>query len=131
MADIMRLSTMSKDHSFMLLCLLLAFIKQSCSETQMSAGNSSSSYPQRRYSARSVDCQNVSEIVFLSYFPCVRSNSDFVALNKLDECDLLAEAAAHLAVDRINQDPTILPNITLKLYPMYIPSGNTFITVSS
>ena len=121
---------MSKYHCFTLLCLLLTFINQSC-EARRSTGYSGSSYPPTRYNAGNVDCQNVSEIVFLSYFPCLRNNSKFVALDKLDECDLLAEAAAHLAVDRINQDPTILPNITLKLYPMYIPSDNTSITVSS
>ena len=89
-----------------------------------------SSYHQRHYGAETVDCQNVSEIVFVSFFPCLR-NDKFTASEKLSECDLLAEAAAHLAVERVNQDPDILPNITLKLYPIYTPNSKESLTVSS
>ena len=78
---------------------------------------------QRRYGAASVVCQNVHEIVFVGFFPCRRNGrseySDFNASDKMDDCDLLAEAAAYLAVERVNEDPTILPNITLKLRPVY------------
>lgn len=89
-------------------------------------------YSQRHYNAHSINCQNVSEIVFLSYFPCLRQNgSDFDASKSIRECDLLAEAAAYLAVERVNEDPNILPNITLKLYPIYVPNnGSESLTVS-
>lgn len=75
----------------------------------------------RRYDADTVNCQNVSEITFLGYFPCLRPDSSFNASESIKECDLLAEAAAHLAVERVNGDPNILSNITLKLYPIYVP----------
>lgn len=79
--------------------------------------------PLTRYGADFVDCQGISEIVFLSFFPCLRQNhSGFNASENISECDLLAEAAAHLAVERVNRDPNILPNITLRLYPIYVPS---------
>ena len=90
------------------------------------------SYPQRRYKAEVVDCQNVSEVVFLSFFPCLQgrdTSSRLTASEKLSECDLLAEAAAHLAVERVNQDPDILPNITLKLHPIFIPKSEELVTV--
>ena len=73
---------------------------------------------QLRYNALSIDCQNVTEIVFVGFFPCLRGSS-FEAPKNISECDLLAEAAAHLAVERVNQDPTVLPNITLSLHPIY------------
>ena len=90
------------------------------------------SQPSRRYDADLVDCQNISEIVFLGFFPCLRRNgSGFEASNlNINECDLLAEAAAHLAVERVNQDPDVLPNITLRLYPIYVPSKRASQAVS-
>ena len=84
---------------------------------------------QRRYRADSVDCPSVTEIVLIGFFPCVRNDSNFTALEKLSECDILAEAAAHLAVDRVNQDPTILPNITLRLHPVYTPTNQVFMII--
>ena len=88
-------------------------------------------YSPRHYNADAINCQNVSEIVFLGFFPCLRENgSDFDALKSISECDLLAEAAARLAVERVNGDPDILPNITLKLHPIYVPNGGNFLTVS-
>ena len=87
--------------------------------------------PLRRYDADLVDCQEISEIVFLSFFPCLRQNgSGFEASKNISECDLLAEAAAHLAVERVNQNPDILPNITLRLYPIYVPSKRASQAVS-
>ena len=76
----------------------------------------------RRYDADLVDCQNVSEITFLGLFPCLRNTSSFEASDNISECDLLVEAAARLAVERVNQNPNILHNITLKLYPIYVPN---------
>lgn len=89
-------------------------------------------YSQRHYNADSINCQNVTEIVFLSFFPCLRQNgSGFEASKSISGCDLLAEAGAHLAVERVNQDPDVLPNITLKLYPIYVPNnGSNSLTVS-
>ena len=88
--------------------------------------------PLRRYNADFVDCQKISEIVFLGFFPCLRENdSDFEASeNMIRECDLLAEAAAYLAVERVNRNPDILPNINLSLYPIYVPSGRESQAVS-
>ena len=87
--------------------------------------------PLRRYDADLVDCQNISEIVFLGFFPCLRQNgSDFEVSTSISECDLLAETAAHLAVERVNQDQDVLPNITLKLYPIYVPSKRVSQAVS-
>ena len=87
--------------------------------------------PSRRYDADMVDCQNVSEIVFLGFFPCLRQNgSGFEASKNISECDLLSEAAARLAVERVNGDPDVLPNITLKLYPIYVPSKRASQAVS-
>ena len=99
--------------------------------TGLAQGQSSHTYyPQRRYNADIIDCQNVSEIVFLSFLPCLRNDSGFEASENISECDLLAEAAAHLAVERVNQDPNTLHNITLKLYPIYVPNGKGSFTVS-
>jgi hypothetical protein len=88
----------------------------------------------RRYDAESIDCQNISEIVFLGFFPCLRQNNSSGHLfpsKSIRECDLLAEAAAQLAVERVNVDPTILPNITLRLNPIYVPSNRESQAVSS
>ena len=74
---------------------------------------------QRRYHASRVDCQKVTDIVFVGFFPCVRDDSNLTAPEKLNNCDLLVEAAAYLAVDRVNNDRTILSNITLRLLPIY------------
>ena len=78
---------------------------------------------QRRYGANAVRCQDVREIYFTAFFPCLRNMgtepAEVAASGRLGDCDLLAEAAAHLAVERVNRDPTILPNITLKLFPIY------------
>jgi hypothetical protein len=89
-------------------------------------------YSPRHYNADAINCQNVSEIVFLGFFPCLRQNngSGFEASRNIKECDLLAEVAAQLAVERVNADPDVLPNVTLRLYPIYIPSGGNPLTVS-
>ena len=71
-----------------------------------------------RYNASSIDCLNVTEIMFTGIFPCLRDNS-FEASQNISECDLLAEAAAHLAVERVNEDQNVLPNVTLSLHPIY------------
>ena len=69
----------------------------------------------------SSDCGGLTEIYFLGVFPCHRdSQSNFVASKNISECDLLAEAAARLAVERVNRDPDILPNIILNLFPVYV-----------
>jgi hypothetical protein len=89
-------------------------------------------YSPRHYNADAINCQNVSEIVFLGFFPCLRQNngSGFEASRNIKECDLLAEVAAQLAVERVNADPDVLPNVTLRLYPIYIPSVGNPLTVS-
>ncbi len=87
----------------------------------------------RRYDAESIDCQNISEIVFLGFFPCLRQNDSsghLLPSESIHECDLLAEAAAQLAVERVNADPAILPNITLRLNPIYVPSNRESQAVS-
>ena len=73
----------------------------------------------RRYHASRVDCQKVTDIVFVGFFPCDRDDSNFTAPENMNKCDLLVEAAAFLAVDRVNNDPSILSNITLRLLPIY------------
>ena len=113
---------------------VLLFSCYAVKEANTEAEDSSSYYySRRRYGAESVDCQNVTKIVFVSFFPCLRTDgdTDFKASERLGECDLLAEAAAYLAVDRVNQDPDILPNITLELYPIYIPTSEESNTVSN
>jgi hypothetical protein len=78
---------------------------------------------QTRFDASSIDCQNVTEIVFIGVFPCLRDpaeGSNFVASQNISECDLLSEAAAVLAVERVNQDPDVLPNIKLRLHRTYV-----------
>ena len=87
----------------------------------------------RRYDADFIDCQNISEIVFLGFFPCLRQNgrSELLPSKSIRDCDLLAEAAAELAVERVNADPDILPNITLRLYPIYVPSNGESQAVSN
>ena len=77
-----------------------------------------------RYDASRIDCQNVTEIVFVGVFPCLRSlGSNFTARQNISECDLLAEVAAELAVERVNADPDVLPNITLRLHPIYVSTN--------
>ena len=69
------------------------------------------------------DCRsprNTTEIVFLAlYPPCsneARSSSELV---RLEQCDLLTETAIDLAVERINQNPNILPeSATLRVIPV-------------
>ena len=88
----------------------------------------------RRYGAEFIDCQNISEIVFLGFFPCLRQNgrsAELLPSESIRDCDLLAEAAAQLAVERVNSDPDILPNITLTLYPIYVPSNRESQAVSN
>ena len=113
------------------ICLSVCVTQSGICVAQTSTQDSSS-YPKRRYGADLVDCDNVTKIVFVSFFPCLRTDcdTDFKASEKLGECDLLAEAAAYLAVDRVNQDPDILTNITLELYPIYIPAISESVTVS-
>jgi hypothetical protein len=87
----------------------------------------------RRYDAESIDCHNISEIVFLGFFPCLRQNDSSGQLlpsESIRECDLLAEAAAQLAVERVNADPATLPSITLRLNPIYVPSNRESQAVS-
>ena len=113
------------------ICLSVCVTQSGICVAQTSTQDSSS-YPQRRYGADLVDCDNVTKIVFVSFFPCLRTDcdTDFKVSERLGECDLLAEAAAYLAVDRVNQDPDILPDITLELYPIYIPAISESVTVS-
>jgi hypothetical protein len=83
---------------------------------------------QTRYDASSIDCQNVTEIVFVGVFPCLRGeDSNFVASQNISECDLLSEAAASLAVDRVNQDPDVLPDIKLRLHSTYVSTDEVSI----
>ena len=80
-------------------------------------------YLRRRYNGDAVNCQNVSRIVFLGFFPCPR-DVDVPASEKLRDCDLLAEVAAQLAVERANEDTTILPpGVELELYPIHVPDS--------
>ena len=77
----------------------------------------------RHYNGDAVDCQNVSRIVFLGFFSCPR-NVDVPASEKLRDCDLLAEVAAQLAVEWVNEDTTILPpGVDLELYPIHVPDS--------
>ena len=73
-----------------------------------------------RFGASRINCQNVTEIVFVGIFPCLRDVSNFVAPQNISQCDLLAEAAAYLAVERVNQAEDVLPNIALSLRPTYV-----------
>ena len=83
---------------------------------------------ERRFGASGIRCQDLREIVFVAFFPgpCLSNNTESHTLDGgvdgasgVGECDFLVEAAARLAVDRVNQDPTVLPNITLRLHPVY------------
>ena len=90
---------------------------------------------------QTTDCRsprNTTEIVFLAlYPPCsneARSSSELV---RLEQCDLMTEAAIDLAVERINQNPNILPEgATLRVIPVRFEdedganAGDKIITVS-
>ena len=103
----------------LILVAVLAFYLPTLAQRSMLDNPSFLDRQQTRFFASSVDCQNVTEIVFVGVFPCLRDSS-FAALKDISECDLLAEAAAYLAVERVNQDPDILPNITLRVHPIYV-----------
>ena len=83
---------------------------------------------ERRFGADGIRCRNVTEIVFVAFLPgpCFSNDTDNSTsrgetdgASGVGECDFLVEAAARLAVDRVNQDPTVLPGITLRLHPVY------------
>ena len=84
------------------------------------------SFPTTRYGADTIDCQQVSRIIFLGFFPCPPKgdlNGDLPASEKLKRCDLLAEVAAQLAVDRLNSGTVLPAAAELALYPIYVPDS--------
>ena len=126
-------SSQSHVLSFRLLMVWLAVLMCHMYVVPAQRQTSGTYYSPRHYNADLINCQNVSEIVFLGFFPCLRQNGSGFEASKnitINECDLLAEAAAHLAVERVNQDPDVLPNITLRLYPIHVPNGSNSLTVS-
>ena len=55
------------------------------------------------------DCRNISDIAFLSFYPCIREVGSVPELDLLQQCDLLTIAAISLAVETVNEDASILP----------------------
>lgn len=75
---------------------------------------------------RMPDCRrNSTEIVLLAlYPPCTKEAHSSSELEKLEQCDLLTEVAIDLAVERINQNPSILPDgATLRVLPIRFEDG--------
>ena len=65
------------------------------------------------------DCRNVSEVVFLTFYPCFMEASSRSELGLLEQCDLLTIAAITLASERVNGDASILPaGSTLRVLPI-------------
>ena len=67
-------------------------------------------------------CRNATETILLNFVPCSLSRESSVSMltatvrEILDRCDLLVQAAMHLAVKRINQSPDILANTLLHVH---------------
>ena len=67
-------------------------------------------------------CRNATETVLLNFVPACALNESSVSMltatarEILDRCDLLVEAAMHLAVERINQSPDVLANTLLHVH---------------
>ena len=78
----------------------------------------------RNSSANCIRRRSNSEIVFLAFYPCSADPSDGTEsskseLERLEECDLLSVAAINLAVERINDNRSILPDgSTLRVIPI-------------
>ena len=97
-----------------LLVIILCFVA-----TQLSLSGPSAAAALLR---RSTDCRrNATEIVFLAFYPpCAKEARSSSELERLEQCDLLTEAAIESAVERINQNPAnILPEgATLRVLPI-------------
>ena len=65
-------------------------------------------------------CRNATDIAFLAFYPpCSIEAHSSSELERLERCDLLTVAAIDLAVERINQSPSILPEgSTLRVIPI-------------
>ena len=66
-------------------------------------------------------CRNTTETVLLDFVPCAlngssRSMLTATAREILDRCDVLVQAAMHLAVERLNQSPDVLANTILHVH---------------
>ena len=67
-------------------------------------------------------CRNATETVLLNFVPCALNELSSVSMPTattreiLDRCDLLVQAAMHLAVERINQSPDVLANTILHVH---------------
>ena len=66
-------------------------------------------------------CRNATETVLLNFVPCALNESSVSMLTTtereiLDRCDVLVEAAMHLAVERINRSPDVLANTLLHVH---------------
>lgn len=55
------------------------------------------------------DCRNISDIAYLSFYPCIREVGFVPERDLLEQCDLLTVAAISLAVETVNGDASILP----------------------
>ena len=72
------------------------------------------------------DCRNISDIAFLSFYPCIREVGSVPDLDLLEQCDLLAIAAISLAVETVNRDTSILPpGSTLRVIPLEDQRGKS------
>ena len=74
---------------------------------------------------RSSACRNATEnVVFIDFVPCSlngTSVSTLAAREFLEKCDILVQAAIELAVERINRNPNILANTTIRVQPVQLP----------
>lgn len=99
---------------YVLLLLTLCYVVASLSQSPLTAA---------ALLRRRTNCgrNGTREIIFLALYPpcsqeAISSSEDLV---RLDQCDVLAEAAVDLAVERINRNPGILPEgATLRVIPV-------------
>ena len=64
----------------------------------------------RQRISRKGQCENVTNITFLTFLPCLQEFSDngTSIFEKLDSCDILTTTAVELAVERANQKQNVL-----------------------
>ena len=74
----------------------------------------------------------VQNVTFLLFVPCWQETDGIhrsAALERLDDCDLLARAAVSLAIERVNENRDILVPSYLRTVPLF-PEFNETISVS-
>ena len=68
------------------------------------------------------ECENVTNVTFLTFLPCLKEFGDTASIfEQLDSCDLLTRAAVELAVERANRNWNVSGNSQrfLSLTPLH------------